>query len=90
MKETFHARREVVIHLNPDGSFADPPQPPRPPLAERIMLTAIGIAVVAGGLALAAFAIASLFVLVPVALAAGALGYGAFRWRRWQLARGRP
>lgn len=81
MDQTTRARREVVIDLNPDGTFADPP---RPPLAARVMQVAVAIAVVAAVMALAAFAFASLLVLIPVAIAAAAVGYGAFRWQVWQ------
>jgi CHASE2 domain-containing sensor protein len=86
MQQQTDQRRPVVIDLNPDGSFATPA---RPPLSARILRAAIVVAVIAGLLAIAAFAIASLFVLVPLALGAGAVGYGAWRWRLWQAQRRR-
>jgi nitrogen fixation-related uncharacterized protein len=81
MTDAPNQRREIVIDINPDGTFRDPPSAP---LSARIMRAAIGVAVIAGVLALAAFAVASLFILIPIALGAGAVGYGAFRWRVWQ------
>jgi hypothetical protein len=74
-------RRDIIIDLNPDGSFREPA---RAPLSVRILRVAIIVAVLAGGLALAALAFASLLVLVPLALGAGAVGYGAWRWRLWR------
>jgi hypothetical protein len=85
MSQHLDPKRGVVIDINPDGTFRDPP---KAPLSARIMRAAIGIAAVAGVLALAAFAVASLFVLIPIALGAGAVGYGAYRWRLWQQGRG--
>jgi hypothetical protein len=84
MQERSEIRREIVIDINPDGTFREPP---RAPLSVRIMRVAVAIAAVAAVLALAAFAVASLFVLIPLALGAGAIGYGAFRWRVWQAGR---
>lgn len=84
MQNSSPHRREIVIDINPDGTFRNPP---RAPLSVRIMRVALGIAAVAGILALAAFAVASLFILIPLALGAGAVGYGALRWRQWQQAR---
>lgn len=86
MQERPPPRREIIIDINPDGTFRDPPQAP---LSARILRVAAMVAALAGVLALAAVALASLFVLIPLALGAGAVGYGAFRWRLWQQARGR-
>lgn len=74
-------RRDIIIDLNPDGSFREPA---RAPLSVRILRVAIIVAVLAGGLALAALAFASLLVLVPLALGAATVGYGAWRWRLWR------
>lgn len=77
-------RRAVVIEMNADGTFRDPA---RLPLSAKILRGAILVGVLAGVLALGALAVASLFVLVPLALGAGAVGYGAYRWRLWQARR---
>lgn len=74
-------RQPVIIDINPDGSVREPTAAP---LSVRILRVAIVVAVVAGTLALAALAFASLLVLVPVALGAGAVGYGAYRFRLWR------
>jgi hypothetical protein len=74
-------RQPVIIDINPDGSIRTPE---RAPLSVRILRVAIVVAAVAGTLALAALAFASLLVLVPVALGAAAVGYGAYRFRLWR------
>jgi len=65
----------------PDGGFR---QPARPPILTRIFLCALVIACVAGGLAVAAFALWLLLILVPVALLAGAVAWLAFRFQLWR------
>ncbi len=65
----------------PDGSFR---QPARPPILTRIFLWAVVIAVIAGGLAAAAFALWLALILVPVALLAGAIAWLAFRFQLWR------
>ncbi len=64
-----------------DGSFS---RPPRPPLLTRIFIWAAVIAVIAGGLALAAFALWLALLLVPVALIAGVIAWLAFRFQLWR------
>lgn len=70
---------ELEMHV--DGSFRSPP---RPPLLTRIFLWAAVIAVIAGGLALAAFALWLALFLVPVALIAGVIAWLAFRFQLWR------
>jgi hypothetical protein len=65
----------------PDGRFR---RPPRPPILNRIIIWAVGIAVIAGALAAAAFALWIALVLVPVALIAGAVAWLAFRLQLWR------
>lgn len=70
-----------LLDMNPDGSFRDPP---RAPLASRIALGAIVIAVLAGGIALAALAFWLAIILIPLAIGAGAVAYLAFRFQLWR------
>ena len=67
-----------------DGSFRLPPQPPRPPILTRIFIWAAVIAVIAGGLAVAAFALWIALILIPVALAAAVIAWLAFRFQLWR------
>jgi hypothetical protein len=69
------------LDMLPDGSFR---QPARPPILTRIFLWAVVIAVIAGGLAAAAFALWLALILVPVALLAGAIAWLAFRFQLWR------
>jgi hypothetical protein len=69
------------LDMLPDGSFQ---QPPRPPILTRIFLWAVVVAVIAGGLAAAAFALWLALFLVPVALLAGVVAWLAFRFQLWR------
>lgn len=64
-----------------DGSFR---APPRPSFLTRVFVWGAGIAVIAAGLALAAFALWLALILVPVALIAGLIAWGAFRFQLWR------
>lgn len=64
-----------------DGSFHTPQ---RPSFVTRIFVWGVGIAVIAGGLALAAFALWLALILVPVALIAGVIAWLAFRFQLWR------
>jgi fatty acid desaturase len=68
------------LDLLPDGSF----RPRRPPVATRIFAWAIVIAVVAAGLAVAAFALWLALILIPVVLVAGLVAWLAFRFQLWR------
>ena len=67
--------------MRADGSFA---MPPRPPLLTRVFVWAVVIAVIAGGLAAAAFALWLALILVPVALLAAVIAWLAFRFQIWR------
>ncbi|HUN44183.1 MAG TPA: hypothetical protein VMU81_28160 [Acetobacteraceae bacterium] len=69
------------LDMRVDGSFRSPP---RPPLVTRVFIWASILAVVAGGLALAAFALWLALFLVPVALIAGVIAWLAFRFKLWR------
>ncbi|CAH2604453.1 conserved protein of unknown function [Rhodovastum atsumiense] len=73
------------IEMTPDGQFIEPP---RPPLATRVLVYAVLVAFVAGGLVLAGLLVSAAIALVPIALVAAGIAYAAWRWRLWQLARG--
>ena len=74
-----------IIDMTPTGEF---PRPPGTPVSTQILRTAIMVAVLTGGLALAAFALWVALLLIPIAMAAATVGWLAWRWRVWQL-RGR-
>ena len=83
-----HPRRPVVLDLTPEGEFRDPP--PAGPL-DRFLARAGGIAalmaLVGGGLVIAALAVAALTVLIPVVIVASLVAWLAMRWRMHRLRR---
>jgi len=78
-------RRPPVIDMTPEGEFRDP-EPPRPMGAFDRLLARLGgaavlVAVAAGGLVLAGLALLAIGILLPVMLAAGAIGAASLWWR---------
>ncbi len=67
-----------MLDMTPDGQFRNPP---KVPIGTRIAAIAIIVAVAAGALAIAAIALWIAFLLIPVVLAAGLIGYIAFRFQ---------
>lgn len=74
-------RHPPELEMRADGSFS---LPPRPPILTRIIIWAAVIAVIAGGLAVAAFALWIALILIPVALAAAVIAWLAFRFQLWR------
>lgn len=74
-------RHPPELDMLPDGSFR---QPVRPPILTRIFLWAVVVAAIAGALAVAAFALWLVLILLPVALIAGAIAWLALRFQLWR------
>ena len=72
------------LDMTPDGQFLEPP---RESPAEKLVRYGVVVAVIAGVLAVAALALWLAVLLIPVVIIAGAVAYGAFRWRMWKLGR---
>jgi hypothetical protein len=77
-------RRPPELDMTVDGEFVSPP---RPPLSSRILLGAIVIAILAGALSLAAFALWLSLIILPVAFAAAVVAWAMFRYRIWRAQR---
>jgi len=78
------------LDMTPEGEFTNPPASP---LVTGVVRWAILVAVVAGGLAVAAVALWFALMLVPVVIAAALVAWGAFRFQLWRARRaaaGRP
>jgi len=75
------SREPPLLDLTPEGAFR---QPERPPWPVQIARWAILIALVAFCLAVAMLAFWLFLILIPVAVAAGLIGYGALRFQRWR------
>lgn len=78
-------RPPIIIDMTPEGEFRDPPQPPArrglDGLLARLGGVAMLVALSAGGLLLAALALLAIGVLLPIVLAAGAIGAFTIWWR---------
>jgi hypothetical protein len=74
-----------VIDMTPDGAFVDAPRVPfTPPLGTKVMGVAIVVAVLAGMAALALLALWVALHLIPIAIGAGLVAYGVFRFQAWR------
>jgi hypothetical protein len=69
------------LDMTIEGTFVSPP---KPPIATRILIWAVVIAVLAGALSVAAFALWLAFIILPVALAAGVIAWLAYRYQLWR------
>lgn len=70
--------------MNLQGEFVSPP---RAPVSSRILFWAIVVAVLAGALAVAAFALWLAFMILPVAVGAAAVAWIMYRYRVWRAQR---
>jgi hypothetical protein len=77
-------RRPPELEMTVNGEFVSPPTAP---ITSRIFMWAIVIAVLAGALSLAAFALWIALIILPVAFAAAVVAWAMFRYRVWQAQR---
>ena len=73
--------RPPELDMTIEGEFVSPP---KPPLSTRILMWAVVIAVIAGGLSLAAFALWLALLILPVAVGAAAVAWAMYRYRAWR------
>lgn len=73
--------RRVILDMTPDGKFRSAP---KLPLGTRIAIVAAVVALIVGGLTIAAFLIGIALALIPLALIALAVAYVAWRFDRWR------
>ncbi len=67
-----------------NGEFVSPPAAP---ISSRILMWAIVIALLAGALSLAAFALWIALIILPVAFGAAVVAWVMFRYRVWRAQR---
>ena len=72
------------LDMTPDGQFLEPP---RETPADKLLRYGVVVAAIAGLVAVAALALWLAMILIPVAILAAAVAYGAFRWRMWRRGR---
>jgi len=82
------SRSGPVIDMTPEGEFVDVHRENFPPLSTRIVGAAVIVAVIAGGLGIAALALWLAFTLIPLAIAGAVIAYGVFRVQLWWARRG--
>jgi hypothetical protein len=82
-----------TLDMTPEGEFVAPPSGYRggtqAPWSARLLRAAVLVAVLGGMVIVAGLAIWLAVLMIPVVLIAGAVAYGAYRWRLWQMMRGR-
>ncbi len=74
-----------ILDMTTQGEFREAPRPPRLPVSARILRVAIIVAVLTAMVAFAALALWLALILIPVALAAAAIGWLAWRYRVWRV-----
>jgi hypothetical protein len=79
-----HRSSDRDLDMTLEGRFVEPP---RPPLLPRVMLWAIIVAVLAGALSIAAFALWFALLILPVAVGAAVVAYVVFRFQSWRAQR---
>jgi hypothetical protein len=77
-------RRPPDLDMTIEGEFVSPP---KPPIASRVMMWAVVIAILAGALSLAAFALWLALLILPVAVGAAIVAWAMFRYRMWRAQR---
>src|ERR1700733_8211009 len=78
-------RRPPELDMTINGEFVSPP---KAPISSRILMGAIVVAVLAGALSLAAFALWLALLVLPVAFGAAVVAWAMFRYRVWRAQRG--
>jgi hypothetical protein len=74
-------RRPPELEMTLEGEFV---APPATPIVSRIFMWAVVIAVLAGALSVAAFALWIALLILPVALGAAVVAWAMFRYRLWR------
>jgi hypothetical protein len=85
MRIIIRSREPETIEMTPDGRFVDPPARP---IAAMVFRYAVLVGLVALGVGLAAVFAWLALMLIPVALVAGAIAWGAWRWQMWRTGKG--
>ncbi len=71
-----------TLDMTPDGQFRGPTAAPA---SVKLLRYAVVAAVLAGSLALAALVLWAALLLIPLAIGAALVAYGAFKWRMWRM-----
>jgi hypothetical protein len=74
-------RRPPELDMTVEGEFVSPP---KAPISSRILVWAIVIAIIAGALSLAAFALWLALLILPVAFGAAVVAWAMYQYRAWR------
>ena len=74
-------RRPPELDMTASGEFVSPPVAP---VSSRIIMWAVVIAVIAGAVSIAAFALWLAMLVLPVAIGAAVIAWAMFRYRAWR------
>jgi hypothetical protein len=74
-------QRPPELDMTIEGGFRTPQ---KPPIMTRVLIWAVIVAVIAGSLALAAFALWVALIILPVALGAAVLAWLVWRFQVWR------
>jgi membrane protein implicated in regulation of membrane protease activity len=77
-------RNPPELEMTLNGEFVSPPTAP---ITSRILMWAIVVAVMAGALSVAAFALWLALIILPVAFGAAVVAWAMFRYRVWRAQR---
>ncbi|HEX3576468.1 MAG TPA: hypothetical protein VHU42_17865 [Rhodopila sp.] len=77
-------RRPPELDMTIEGEFVSPP---KAPISSRILMWAVVVAIVAGALSMAAFALWLALLILPVAFGAAVVAWVVFRYRIWRAQR---
>ncbi len=77
-------RSPPELDMTINGEFVSPPVAP---IASRILMWAVAVAVIAGALCFAAFALWVALIILPVAVGAAVVAWAMFRYRIWRMQR---
>jgi hypothetical protein len=73
--------RPPELEMTLDGEFV---APPAAPIASRVFMWAVVVAVIAGALSVAAFALWIALLILPVAVGTAVVAWAMFRYRVWR------
>ena len=82
-------RKPPTIDMLPDGSFREPRRGNTVPFSAKLMVAAVLVTALSVSVAVAAFAIWVVSLVLPVIIIWGAVIWGTMKYRRWQSVRNR-
>lgn len=79
------APRGPLLDMTPDGQFVEAqPRPSMSPFNVKVTGVAAVVVVLAGAIGFALLALWLVLQLIPIAIGAGLIGYGVYRFQAWR------